>query len=428
MPDPKTIGVVGLGYVGLPLAMAFTRAGQHVIGVDHDPGRVRRLAQGESYIGDVTGAEVALAVDSGRFVPSCEYRDLSSAEAVSVCVPTPLSKSKDPDMTYVADAMTKVGDVLTAGQVIILESTVYPGATEEFVAPLLEGRRGWKVGREFHLAFSPERIDPGNDTYTLADIPKIIGGVTPACTDHAVDIYGRVFSRTVRMKSAREAEMVKLLENTFRAVNIGLINELAMMAHDMKIDIWPVIHAAATKPFGFMPFYPGPGWGGHCIPVDPFYLTWRARQDGLEVGFIEQAGRVNERMPRYVVSRIQTILNGSKKSLNGSRILLLGVAYKRDVGDLRESPALPVIQQLSDAGAHVSYYDPWCPIVTRSSGTALRSVELTPEVLSSQDCVVILTDHSDIDYEQVILNSFRVLDTRNATSRVDGDFDNVERI
>ena len=428
MPDSKTVGVVGLGYVGLPLAMAFARAGQNVIGVDHDPNRIRQLAHGESYIGDVAGAEVALAVDSGRFVPSCEYQDLTSAESVSICVPTPLSKSKDPDMTYVADAMTKVGDRLMRDQVIILESTVYPGATEEFVAPLLESRRGWRVGREFHLAFSPERIDPGNHKYALADIPKIIGGVTPACTDHAVDIYGRVFSRTVRMKSAREAEMVKLLENTFRAVNIGLINELAMMAHDMKIDIWSVIHAAATKPFGYMPFYPGPGWGGHCIPVDPFYLTWRARQDGLEVGFIEQAGRVNERMPRYVVSRIQTTLNASKKPLNGAHILLLGVAYKKDVADLRESPALSVIQQLDAAGAHVSYHDPWCPTVKQPSGMTLNSVELNPELLSRQDCVVILTDHSSVDYEQVILNSFRVLDTRNATSRVEGDFDNVERI
>ena len=421
--DKDRAGIIGLGYVGLPLAMEFARAGVTVVGVDIDTRRVNALKKGQSYIADVESSEVKAMVDAGRFIPTSDYSELKRASAISICVPTPLSKSKDPDMGPVDGSAKSLLAVLSKGQTIILESTVYPGATEEFVLPILE-QSGLNAGTDFYLAFSPERIDPGNHRYPVADVPKVVGGMNEASTKRAVDHYARVFKKVVAVGSTREAEMAKLLENTFRAVNIGLVNELAVVAHDMGIDIWKVIDAAATKPFGFMPFYPGPGWGGHCIPVDPFYLTWRARQNGTEVGFIDQAGRVNNRMPHYTVDRVAELLNQDSKSLKGSKVLVLGAAYKRDVSDVRESPALEVIKLLDERGSDVSYHDPYVASLLVEEKT-WKSVPLTAALLKEQDCVVIVTDHRSVDYSFVAKNSKRVFDTRNATSTIRSQFKNV---
>ncbi|MCH8346591.1 MAG: nucleotide sugar dehydrogenase, partial [Chloroflexi bacterium] len=313
----RRVGIVGMGYVGLPLALAFCKAGFRVVGVDVDERRVKALQAGISSIEDVSSEELAEAVEQGRFLPTTDYSLLREVESVSICVPTPLRKSREPDVSYVISAARTLAPHVQKGQTIILESTVYPGATEEVVAPALEGS-GLKAGEDFYLAFSPERIDPANHTYALEDIPKLVGGVNQVSAEHAAEIYGQVFSEVVLLASAKEAEMAKLLENTFRAVNIGLVNELAIVAHRMGLNLWNVIDAASTKPFGFMPFYPGPGWGGHCIPVDPFYLAWRAQQDGFEVGFIEQASRINTRMPAYVVERVSDLLDKEGKPLRGS--------------------------------------------------------------------------------------------------------------
>ena len=416
-------GIIGMGYVGLPLAMEFVRAGVRVIGVEADETRASALMRGTSHIEDVTHLTVASAVDSGLFTATSDYAELADADVVSICVPTPLGKSRDPDVSYVTAAAESLADVLRPGQTVVLESTVYPGATEELIRPVLE-KSGLGAGEDFYLAFSPERIDPGNQQYAVRDIPKVVGGIDSESSRKAAEHYRQVFSEVVELGSTREAEMAKLLENTFRAVNIGLVNELAIMAHGMGIDIWRVIEAASSKPFGFMPFYPGPGWGGHCIPVDPFYLTWRARMDGFESGFIDQAGRINGRMPSYVVDRIGELLNGHRKSLKDSRVLILGVAYKRDVSDIRESPALDVIDLLGKRGAVVSYHDPNVPEL-EVSGHDTQSVNLTRELLAVQDCVVIVTDHSAIDYRFVADNSVMVFDTRNATAAFRDEAPNV---
>lgn len=421
--DRKRAGIIGLGYVGLPLAMEFAKAGVTVVGVDIDARRVNALKKGQSYIADVQSSKVRDMVDAGRFIPTTDYGELTTAAAVSICVPTPLSKSKDPDMGPVAGSAKSLVNVLRKGQTIVLESTVYPGATEEFVLPILE-QSGLKAGTDFYLAFSPERIDPGNHRYPVADVPKIVGGMNEASTKRAVGHYARVFKKVVAVGSTREAEMTKLLENTFRAVNIGLVNELAVVAHELGIDIWKVIDAASTKPFGFMAFYPGPGWGGHCIPVDPFYLTWRARQNGTEVGFIDQASRVNNRMPHYTVNRVTELLNQDSKSLKGSKVLVLGAAYKRDVSDVRESPAIEVIKLLDERGTDVAYHDPYVASLLVEEKT-WKSVPLTAALLKEQDCVVIVTDHRSVDYTFVVKNSKRVFDTRNATSTIRSQFKNV---
>lgn len=418
------IGIVGLGYVGLPLAMEFAEAGVVVTGVDIDVTRVDRLAKGISDIEDVSSERLAMVVDAGRFVPTTEFSSLADVDAISICVPTPLGKSHDPDVSYVTSAAEGLSPILSKGQTVVLESTVYPGATEELIAPVLE-RSGLIAGEDFYLAFSPERIDPGNKQYAVNQIPKVVGGLNEASTEKAVAYYKKVFPTVVALQSTREAEMAKLLENTFRAVNIGLVNELAVMAHGMGIDIWKVIDAASTKPFGFMPFYPGPGWGGHCIPVDPFYLSWRARQEGFETGFIDQAGRINSRMPDYVVDRVARILNEAQKSINGSDILVLGVAYKRDISDVRESPALDIIELLESRGARVSFHDPHVDSV-HAGEHLYHSDELNAERLSKTDCVVIVTDHSTIDYRMVVENSRSVFDTRNATKNLRSGFSNVE--
>ena len=410
----KEFGIVGLGYVGLPLAMEFVSARFGVVGVDIDRKKIKALNSGTSHIADVASSSVATAVDSGMFEPTTDFAALRDVDTISICVPTPVGKSHDPDVSFVTSAATSLSKIIRPGQTIILESTVYPGATEELVAPILE-QSGMKAGEDFMLAFSPERIDPGRVSHPIREIPKVVGGVNQASTDMAVAAYAKVFDHIVTVGSTREAEMTKLLENTFRAVNIGLVNELAIMAHGMGIDIWSVIDAASSKPFGFMPFYPGPGWGGHCIPVDPFYLTWRARMDGYESGFIEQAGRINNRMPNYVVERISDLLNGIGKPLRDSRLLLIGMAYKKDVGDTRESPAIDVADILAGKGARVTYHDPHVPEVELASGP-MQSTEISKDVLQAQDCVVILTDHSVIDYRRVLDHSRMVFDTRNATS------------
>ncbi len=424
----EKVGVVGLGYVGLPLAVEVCRAGYRCLGVDVDPVRVEMLLRGESPILDVPSEEVARYRGEGKFEVSRDYEGLRSCQVVIICVPTPLRKTKDPDVSYVLDAARRLKEVLSSGMLVILESTVYPGATEELVGETLE-ETGLRVGRDFHLAFSPERVDPGNRLFPLRAIPKVVGGVTPECGERAVAFYSTIFDRVVPVASAREAEMVKLLENIFRAVNIGLVNELAVAAHKMGINIWSVIEAAATKPFGFMPFYPGPGLGGHCIPIDPFYLTWKAKVFGAETAFIELAGRVNSSMPRYVVERAAELLNQQGKPIRGSRFLLLGVAYKREVSDTRESPALDIMELLVERGGEVEYHDPYVPEVRFGEPgrppRVWRSVELTSEALARADLVLIVTDHSFYDWDFVVRHARLVFDTRNATRRVTGGREKV---
>lgn len=414
--DDKVIGVVGLGYVGLPLAIEFCKAGFHVYGVDKVAEKISLLRHGKSYIGDVSDTELRESLETGRFSVSADYETLKRARAISICVPTPLRKTKDPDMSYVIDAVENLACVLQRGQVVILESTVYPGATEELIAPILE-KSGLKAGQDFYLAFSPERIDPGNKQYKLIDIPKIIGGVTPESTQKAAEIYGQVFKQIIPLGSAREAEMAKLLENTFRAVNIGLINELAIVAHKMGINIWNVIEAAKTKPFGFMAFYPGPGLGGHCIPIDPFYLSWKAKAYRADTSFIELADKVNSQMPAYVVERVTDLLNQEGKPVKGSKILVLGVAYKRDVNDIRESPALDIIGLLLKKGADVTYNDPYV-LDFEYLGRHWVSEPLSERLLQIQDCVLIVTDHSVYDWDFVARHAKLIFDTRNATKEI----------
>jgi UDP-N-acetyl-D-glucosamine dehydrogenase len=409
------LGVIGLGYVGLPLAIEFARAGFRVVGYDVDEAKVGQLNAGTSYIPDVPSAHVAAAVDSGCFRATLEGRELAEVDIIDICVPTPLRKTRDPDLSYVVQAVEATAKVLRKNQLIILESTTYPGTTEEVVQPELEAG-GLTAGEDFYLAFSPERVDPGNPNYTTRNIPKVVGGINEASTKAAVAFYSQVIDRVVSVSSTRVAEMVKLLENTFRAVNIGLVNELALMCHRMNIDVWEVIDAAKTKPFGFMPFYPGPGLGGHCIPIDPYYLSWKARQSGFEARFIELAGNINGAMPAYVVERTAEALNSVRKALNGSRVHVFGIAYKRDVNDMRESPALDVMELLARRGALVSYTDPYVPVLDHGN-LKLCSV---PEKKASDgvDCALIITDHRSFDYSRIAREFPLVVDTRNALKQV----------
>lgn len=419
----EKVAIVGLGYVGLPLAVEFCKCGFDVVGLDVDERKISALGRGESYIDDVPSKIIAVHVSEGKLLPTTDWANIRTASAIILCVPTPLTKTRDPDMSYVVEAATQVAAQLCPGHLVILESTVYPGATEEVVAPALE-RGELHAGVDFALAFSPERIDPGNRAYKVADVPKIVGGITPECTEKAAGLYRRVFHNVIPM-TAREAEMAKLLENTFRAVNIGLVNELAQVAHRMGINFWNVIDAAKTKPFGFMPFYPGPGLGGHCIPIDPTYLSWKAKAYHAETAFIDLADRVNGRMPDYVVERIGSLLNRHGKPLKDSKILLVGVAYKRDVADTRESPALDVLTLLVEKGCRVTYHDPHVPSLTHD-GTAWKSVPLTAETLRDADCVVITTDHSACDWDLVVHCAPLVFDTRNATRSVRAERPQVE--
>ena len=406
------VGVIGLGYVGLPLAVEFARQGFDVTGFDVDQAKIAEINAGKSYIPDVPQADLCAAVKAGKLRATHDMSQLADMDAIDICVPTPLRKTKDPDLSYVVLAVEAVAATLRPGQLVILESTTYPGTTDEVVQPMLEAK-GQKADVDFFLAFSPERVDPGNATYTTRNIPKIVGGVGEASTKAASALYSAIVDRVVPVSSTRVAEMVKLLENTFRAVNIGLVNEIALMCHKMDIGVWEVIDAAKTKPFGFMPFYPGPGLGGHCIPIDPFYLSWKARQNGFECRFIELAGHVNASMPQYVVERVADALNTVHKSINGSRVHLFGVAYKRDVNDLRESPALDVIELLAKRGAQLSYSDPFVPEL-RHGGHVMTSIAVERAFERMPDCLVICTDHSVFDYDAIVSSGALIVDTRNA--------------
>ena len=412
------IGIIGLGYVGLPLAVAFAEEGFHVIGVDVDAHKVQRLMRGESYVEDVHDDVVRRLVEDSRLQATTEYAALTDADTISICVPTPLRKSKDPDISYIVDATERIAAVGAAGKLIVLESTTYPGTTEEIILPRLSSN-GYVPGQDFFLAFSPERIDPGRTDYTVRTTPKVIGGMTPACLEMAMALYGTIVDEPVAVSNPTAAEMVKLLENTFRAVNIGLVNEIALICDRLDLDVWEVIDAAASKPYGFMPFYPGPGLGGHCIPVDPHYLSWKLRTLNYTARFIELADDINRHMPDHVVGKVADALNSQRKALNGSRVLILGVAYKPNVGDVRESPALDVIHLLQEKGADVIFHDPFVADLSHE-GLNLRSVALDDGALGESDCVVIITDHDSYNWQEIAAQTRLVVDARNALKGVAG--------
>jgi UDP-N-acetyl-D-glucosamine dehydrogenase len=410
------VGVVGLGYVGLPLAVEFARSGLTAVGIDLDVRKVGAIQRGESYIPDVAGEDVAALVSTGRLTATTDFSVVKELDTINICVPTPLRKTKDPDMSFIVSAVEAIAEHLHPGMLVVLESTTYPGTTEEVVQPLLE-RTGLKAGKDFFLAFSPERVDPGNGSFTTRNVPKVVGGMTPTCCELAAELYQTAIETIVPVSSPRVAEMVKLLENTFRAVNIGLVNEIALMCNALDIDVWEVIDAAKSKPFGFMAFYPGPGLGGHCIPIDPFYLSWKAKQNGFEPRFIELAGQINGSMPHFVVDKIAEALNSVGKAVNGSRILIVGIAYKRDIDDIRESPSLDVMGLLNKRGARLSYVDPFVPKLAGRSwpgGYDLESRPIDPSTFAEVDCVAILTDHRVVDYRTVAIASPLIVDTRNA--------------
>ena len=411
-----TSAVIGLGYVGLPLVMEIAAAGFHVIGIDLDDSKVAALKQGKSYILDVPEQKVADAIRAGKFIPTTDFSALANADTVSICVPTPLSKSRDPDISFILSATEEIRNYLHRGQLIVLESTTYPGTTDELIVPELE-TSGLKVGSDFCVAFSPERIDPGNATFTTRNTPKIVGGFTPQCTEIARLFYSQFIERVIPVSSTKCAEMVKLLENTFRSVNIGMVNELALMCDLLGVDVYEVIDAAATKPFGFSPFYPGPGLGGHCIPIDPHYLAWKLKALNFQARFIGLAAEINGMMPAVVSSLVADGLNRFSKSIRGSKVMILGVAYKKDVSDCRESPALDVMRLLSEKGALLSYNDPLVPSVKVGRST-LESVEASPANIAEHDCVILLTDHSVYDIKKIVAAARLVIDTRNATKNL----------
>jgi UDP-N-acetyl-D-glucosamine dehydrogenase len=413
------VGVIGLGYVGLPLVVELAEVGFTCIGMDVDERKVKALGAGESYIPDVPSEQVSNVVKAGRFRATTDFAALGGLDTVNICVPTPLRKTKDPDLSYVVSAVEQVAKYLHRGQLVILESTTYPGTTDEVVQPMLEAG-GLKAGRDFFLAFSPERVDPGNPQWTTRNIPKVVGGIDDDSTQVAMALYKQRMETVIPVSNTRVAEMVKLLENTFRAVNIGMVNELALMCHELDIDVWEVIDAAKTKPFGFMPFYPGPGLGGHCIPIDPFYLSWKARQFGFESRFIELAGHINGNMPRYVVQRVTEALNSAGKSVKGSRIHLFGMAYKPDVNDPRESPAIDVAQLLERAGAKVTFSDPHIEEVDHGEFT-MKSIPVAEAFAAGMDCAVITTNHKAFDYEEILKKAPLVVDSRNAYKGVQNE-------
>ena len=420
-------GIVGLGYVGLPLAVELGKAGFHATGIDLDPRKVQLINDGRSYIPDVATADVQALRAKGLLDATTDFAIVRELDTVNICVPTPLRKTKDPDMSYIVSAVEGIAKYLHPGMLIVLESTTYPGTTDEVVQPMLEAT-GLKAGVDFFLAFSPERVDPGNPTFQTHNVPKVVGGFTPDCSMLAKELYGSAIETIIPVSSTRVAEMVKLLENTFRAVNIGLVNELALMCDRMNIDVWEVVDAAKTKPFGFMAFYPGPGLGGHCIPIDPFYLSWKAKQTGFDPRFIELAGHINAGMPHYVVDKVGEALNTRRKAINGSNILIAGVAYKRDIDDMRESPALDVMGLLLARGARVSYADPYVREVHGrewSGGYDIKAVELTRGSIAQYDVVVIVTDHKAFDYKAVLEEADVIVDTRNA---IKGSHPNVFKI
>jgi UDP-N-acetyl-D-glucosamine dehydrogenase len=409
-------GVVGLGYVGLPLAVELAKAGFHTTGIDLDARKVQSVNDGRSYIPDVSTTDVQALTSKGLLDATIDFAIVKDLDTINICVPTPLRKTKDPDMSYIVSAVEGIAKQLHPGMLIILESTTYPGTTDEVVQPMLEAT-GLKAGVDFFLAFSPERVDPGNPTFQTHNVPKVVGGFTPNCSMLAKELYGTAIQTIIPVSSTRVAEMVKLLENTFRAVNIGLVNELALMCDRMNIDVWEVVDAAKTKPFGFMAFYPGPGLGGHCIPIDPFYLSWKAKQTGFDPRFIELAGHINAGMPHYVVDKVSEALNMRRKAVNGSKVLVAGVAYKRDIDDMRESPAMDVMGLLLARGARVSYADPYVPVVHArewSGGYDITAVDMTRGHIAQYDCVVIVTDHRTFDYQALVEEADLIVDTRNA--------------
>jgi len=432
------IGIIGCGYVGLPLALRFADTGHKVTGFDTDPFKVNKLNAGESYIQHISAEKIKTHVDAKLLDATTDFARLRDMDAVLICVPTPLDERREPDLSYVERTALSIAPNLQRHQLIVLESTTYPGTTEELVLPILErgglrcpitkSEKDEKIATDFFLAFSPEREDPGNKQYGLAQIPKIVGGINPPSGKAAAGLYSQIVSKVIPVSSTRAAEMVKLLENIFRCVNIALVNELKQLSLRMNLDIWEVIDSAATKPFGFMPFYPGPGLGGHCIPVDPYYLSWKAREYDFATRFIELAGEINTAMPYHVVQAVAEALNNREKSLKGSRILMLGVAYKKDVDDLRESPSLKLLELLTDRGAHVDYNDPYFPALHKMRHydfSHLRSIPLTPEALGKYDCVLIATDHTSYDCEMIVDKSRLVVDTRNATRRVVGNREKI---
>ena len=416
------IAIIGLGYVGLPLALQFTRSGVEVLGLDIDPAKVDSLNQGKSYIKHIESSAVAEAVKSGSFSATTDFKRIQETEAAIICVPTPLNKNREPDISYIIDTGSSIGPHLQKGMLVVLESTTYPGTTDEDLRTVLEEASGMKAGVDFHLAFSPEREDPGNAQSKVEIIPKVVGGYTPACLERAKAVYGRAIKTLIPVSSCRVAEATKLLENIFRSVNIALVNELKLVYTAMGIDVWEVIQAAKTKPFGFMPFYPGPGLGGHCIPIDPFYLTWKAREYLQNTRFIELAGEINTSMPTYVINRTSEALNAHRKAVNGSRVLVVGLAYKPNVDDERESPSYTLMELLKERGAEVAYYDPYVPVIrpTREHAhwTGTRSVEWNRQIVGSYDATIIATNHQVVSYQELADWSPCIVDTRNAMSGV----------
>jgi UDP-N-acetyl-D-glucosamine dehydrogenase len=418
------VGIFGLGYVGLPLALCFGESGFPVLGFDIDKRKIDALTRGDSYIRHIAPARIQkqLKDKGGRFSATADFRKARDADALIMCVPTPLNAQREPDMTYIENTARGIGPHLRPGQLVVLESTTYPGTTEEVVLPILEKLSGLRAGIDFFLAFSPEREDPGNPKFDTRTIPKVVGGYTKACTEAAVKLYGSALQKIVQVRGTREAELTKLLENIFRCVNIALVNELKLLCERMNIDVWEVIDAAATKPFGFMPFYPGPGLGGHCIPIDPFYLTWKAREFEFQTKFIELAGEINTGMPHHVVERTMDALNEHGKAMKGANVLVLGLAYKKNVDDVRESPCIRVIEILREKGANVSYHDPLVPKMKEMRHQSHGMIEMTSveldEGLATSDAVIILTDHDCVDYARVVRDAKLVVDTRNATKAV----------
>lgn len=419
-----TVGIIGMGYVGLPLALEFAEKGFLTIGFDIDEKKIPLLNSGSSYINHIKADKIKKVVDSKKFFATTDFSKLSETDAIIVCVPTPLNEHREPDMTYIENSGKVIAKYLKPGQFIALESSTYPGTTEEILQPLFEeapimqgsGKNNFTVGKDFYLAFSPEREDPNNLKYSTATIPKVVGGVTSDCLEIALALYDHVIIQTVPVSSPRAAEATKLLENIYRSINIALVNELKMVFERMNIDVWEVVDAAATKPFGFQAFYPGPGLGGHCIPIDPFYLTWKAREYDINTKFIELAGEINTFMPYYVIEKAAEVLNKNKKSLNGSKVLILGAAYKKDIDDMRESPSLKLIELLREKGADVDYNDPFVPKLpqTRKYNYEMESVELTEKNLKSYDLILLSTDHTKYDYKFIVDNAGLILDTRNA--------------
>jgi UDP-N-acetyl-D-glucosamine dehydrogenase len=410
-------GVVGLGYVGLPLAVELAHAGFNVTGIDVLQGKVDAINRGESYVQDVPTEILKPLVQAGKIRATTEFASVAGLDTINICVPTPLRKTKDPDMSFIVSSCQEIAKHFHPGILVILESTTYPGTTDELMLPMFEAG-GLKVGHDFFLCFSPERVDPGNPKFQTKNIPKVVGGITPACTKVGASFYRQALETVIPVGSTRVAEMVKLLENTFRMINIGLVNEIALMCDRMNIDVWEVIDAAATKPFGFMPFYPGPGLGGHCIPIDPFYLSWKTKQAGIEARFIELAGYINGQMPHFVVDKIQNALNDHTKPLKGSRVHVMGVAYKRDIDDVRESPALDIIHLLGKRGAKVGYSDPYVPVIC-ADGIDMNATPVS--AAAEADCVVIVTDHKGFDYPGLVQSSKLIVDTRNALKGIASD-------